>query len=533
MHYTIINLTRFGDLLQTACTVSALKKSGCHSISLICLQQFADAAAFIPRLDHVKAFSGAKLLKNLSANSFSQWTQAFQDLKTWTEEYLNEYGTECIINLTPTIKTRLFTKLLSQLSTLRNGSPVQEIGFCVNEYGFSRNSNIWTSYTQAVTQNRSGSPYNLIDEFRSMLGLAPEVYQLNKPSPELCAQSKQLLTEFSRHCPNINGFVGFQLGASSSMRQWSIERFAELAALLWEKRRYIPVLLGSKEEIPLGENFSELTTVPHFNYIGKSSLQELGAMLCNLTALVSNDTGTLHLATGLGVPVVGIYLATAQVWDTGPYGANQICLEPQLACHPCNFNTPCPNSHICQKSISAQTVFEALCIRLGEKISPCKEGTARIWQGCFQEDGFINYKPLHNDSSLRTVWMQCQRLFYKNLLFKIQTGQQEKYPSNLTVAALPSPVLSEMEKLQTYLLLVREQAVLLQKMPSLKTQEKFLVSTRRLSEFLRQTKFFIPLSLLFEQLLQDNAQDMESIIHFFDTLKEELSVFAEFLSPKN
>lgn len=530
MHYTIINLTRFGDLLQTACTVSALKKSGCHSISLICLQQFADAAAFIPHLDHVKAFSGAKLLKNLSANTFFHWTQAYQELMLWISKYCEEYQSECIINLTPTLKTRLFTKLLSLHCSQKNNMPIQEVGFCVNEYGFNRNSNIWTSYTQAVTRYRGGSPYNLIDEFRSMLDLEPEVYRLNKPNETLCKQSKLLLTDFSRQYPNAKGFVGFQLGASSNMRQWSIERFAELASLVWTKLEHIPILLGSREETALGAKFSELAAVPHFNYIGKSNLQELGAMLCNLTALVSNDTGTLHLATGLGIPVVGIYLATAQVWDTGPYGAGQICLEPQLDCHPCNFNTICPNSHVCQKSIAAQTVFEALCTRLGKKTIYSMEGNARIWQGFFQEDGFINYKALHKDNSLRTLWMQCQRLFYKNLLSKIQTGKQEKYSLCTENGIMLAPVLMEMEKLQAYLLLVREQAVLLQKMPILKNQEKFLVSTRRLSEFLHQTEFFIPLSMLFEQLLQDNAQNMETIIHFFDTLKEELSAFREFLS---
>jgi hypothetical protein len=79
-------------------------------------------------------------------------------------------------------------------------------------------------------------------------------------------------------------------------------------------------------------------------------------------------------------------------------------------------------------------------------------------------------------------------------------------------------------------LLAREQAVLFSKFPEQKNQEKFLASTQRVKIFLRQSQFFIPLSLLYEQLLQDNAQSMEEIIHFFDILKNELMQFARFLN---
>lgn len=530
MHYTIINLTRFGDLLQTACTISALKKSGGHKISLICLNQFKDVTKFIPHLDHVYDFSGASHLNNLHIGDFAHWVKSYQEIKEWVKKYHQEFQTDCIINLTPTVKTRLLTKLLS----LENKN-IQEIGFCVNDYGYIYNTNVWTSYTQAVTQFRGGSPYNLIDEFRSMLGLAPEQYQLNKPDKKACLQAKQLLNVFSATLPECKGFIGFQLGASNAVRQWAIENFAELAKHIWERKQYVAVLLGTKQEQSLAEKFSQKINpfIPYYDYCGKSNLQELGAMLCNLKALVSNDTGTLHLATGLHVPVVGIYLATAQVWDTGPYGEKQVCLEPNLNCHPCNFNVPCKNKHICQKQISAETVFAALCYRLGDTtIDFTKETTARIWEGFFQKDGFINYKALHQDNDIRSLWMQCQRAFYKNILNALQENTQSSY-AGLTIntdALLPAK--QEIEKLHAFVLLAREQAALFSKFPEQKTQEKFLASTQRVKIFLKQSQFFIPLSLLFEQLLQDSAQSMEEIIHFFDILKEELTLFAHFLSSK-
>lgn len=528
MHYTIINLTRFGDLLQTACTISALKKSGDHKISLICLHQFKEVTKFIPYLDHVYDFSGASLLNNLHIGDFAHWVESYQEVKEWVKKYHQEFQPDCIINLTPTVKTRLLTKLLSQQS-----DNIQEIGFCVNEYGFIYNTNVWTSYTQAVTQFRGGSPYNLIDEFRSMLGLAPEQYQLTKPSKKACANAKQLLNIFSATLPAVRGFIGFQLGASNAVRQWDIENFAKLAELIWKKKNYVAILFGTKQEQALVEKFSQKIApyIPYFDYCGKSTLEELGAMLCQVLALVSNDTGTLHLATGLHVPVIGIYLATAQVWDTGPYGDKQLCLEPNLDCHPCNFNTSCQNKYSCQKQISADTVFSALCYRLGEDTPDfSKETTTRIWEGYFQKDGFINYKPLHTEEDIRSQWMQCQRAFYKNLLNTLQKNTQSSYADLAIKTENLLPAKQEMEKLQAFILLAREQAALFSKFPEQKNQEKFLASTQRVKLFLRQSQFFVPLSLLYEQLLQDNAQSMEEIIHFFDILKNELTQFAIFLN---
>lgn len=529
MHYTVINLTRFGDLLQTACTISALKKSGSHKISLICLEQFQDAAQFIPGLDHIFPFSGAKHLKNTETGDFAHWTESYQDLRLWAKRYFEEFRTECIINLTPTVKTRLLTKFLA----LHNPD-IREVGFCVNEFGFSHNTNVWTSYTQAVTKTRGGSPYNLIDEFRSMLNLNPARYELKQPNQEYLDAARNILRDFAAHCPEAKGFVGFQLGASNPIRQWSTENFAELAAIVWQRKKYVPVLLGTKQEQLLADEFSRKIqdSVPFFSYCGKSTLPELAAMLCGMKALVSNDTGTLHLATGLNIPVIGIYLATAQVWDTGPYGAKQICLEPNLDCHPCNFSTICQNGHACQKIISAETVYNVLCYRLNEAYSPFDgEKTSRIWEAFFQEDGFINYKPLHKENGIRTLWMQCQRIFYKNLLCRLDRRESE-YPSLSFYSPETEPALAEINKLQAFVLLTKEQASLFLQMPTQKNQEKFLASTQRIKIFLEQSRFFLPLSLLFEQLLQEYSQTLDNIVRFLDILNKELILFSNFLSQK-
>ena len=528
MNYTIINLTRFGDLLQTACTIAALKKSGKHKISLICLEQFAKATSFIPNLDHIAPFKGTSLLKHISLGDFNNWCTAYQDLTQWIHTYNQEFKPDYIINLTPTPKCRLLARLLA----LQNPQ-IQQIGFCVDEFGFTNNTNAWTSYTQAVTQIRGGSPYNLIDEFRSMLNLAPEKYVLCKPNQELCQNALSYLKENSPQ--DCQGFIGFQLGASNAIRQWSINNFAKLAELIWKQKRLIPVLLGTKTELNLVENFQKHINkeIPYINFCGKSTLDELGAMLYHFKALISNDTGTLHLATGLSIPVIGIYLATAQVWDTGPYGEKQLCLEPMLDCHPCNFNTTCQKNYLCQKIISAETVYSALCYQLGEKNSSfTKNNDARVWEGFFQEDGFINYTPLHitNEIDQRTNWMQWQRILYKNILAKLQQTEHKITNTFFTIKLIPcAQAALELEKILAFLLLAREHANLFSKLTNTKTQENFLASVQRLSNFLKQSSYFLPLYLLFEQLLQEKAKDINELIQFLDVLRTELQDFHSLL----
>lgn len=120
------------------------------------------------------------------------------------------------------------------------------------------------------------------------------------------------------------------------------------------------------------------------------------------------------------------------------------------------------------------------------------------------------------------------KTFYKNLLNKLQNGSENTYPDLCIDNQKLLPAKLEIEKLQAFVLLAREQAFLFSKMPVQKNQEKFLASTQRVKIFLKQSQFLIPLSLLFEQLLQDNAQSMEEIIHFFDIFKRRIDIIFPF-----
>ena len=81
---------------------------------------------------------------------------------------------------------------------------------------------------------------------------------------------------------------------------------------------------------------------------GEFSLQETGALLTRAAALVSGDTGVMHMATGVGTPVVALFGPTVEQFGFFPYNAHASVVERDLACRPCSGQRQrcvCPLGH--------------------------------------------------------------------------------------------------------------------------------------------------------------------------------------------
>ncbi len=98
------------------------------------------------------------------------------------------------------------------------------------------------------------------------------------------------------------------------------------------------------------------------NRIGQTTLEELIAELRECRLLLTNDTGTMHLATLLDVPVVAIFGSTEDRL-TGPLGAGHSVIRHHVECSPC-FLRECPLDFRCMKAVSAEEVTAAVLARL-------------------------------------------------------------------------------------------------------------------------------------------------------------------------
>ncbi|MEI6035284.1 MAG: lipopolysaccharide heptosyltransferase II [Verrucomicrobiae bacterium] len=146
-------------------------------------------------------------------------------------------------------------------------------------------------------------------------------------------------------------------------KRWPAKRFREVIESLSARARCRWVIVGTADDAPIARaisegfgNVSDLT--------GKTSLEGLMDALCGLTALLSNDTGTMHLADFLGVPLVAIFGSTEPSL-TGPRGPASTVIRRQVECSPC-FRRDCPTDFRCMNEIATGDVVSALL----QKISP-------------------------------------------------------------------------------------------------------------------------------------------------------------------
>src|SRR5205823_6438746 len=121
------------------------------------------------------------------------------------------------------------------------------------------------------------------------------------------------------------------------------------------------VLLGAPGDVPLVEEVSRATRAP--SLAGRDRPELLLALLAELDALASGDTGVAHLAAALGTPVVALFGPTNPRL-TAPRGPVAV-IRGDAPCAPCFYRT-CPIDHPCMRAIEATAVIERLDAVLAE-----------------------------------------------------------------------------------------------------------------------------------------------------------------------
>lgn len=414
----VVNLTRFGDLLQCQPLIEDLHRQG-QTVHLVCLDNFSSAQPLLRHVERTWPLPGARLMADMDKD----WRIATALLLEFARAVRSEARPDCVVNLTTTLPARLLTGLLAGGQA---DGQAEIRGFCLDAHGFGQNRGIWSTFLNSGAANRLSAPFNIADMFR-MVGAprtpaAADVQTrqgLADPPQDAQDAADALLAGAP---PETCGFVAVQLGASEARRQWPAHFFAEVGDRLWRERKLCPVLLGSPAERPLAAAYAQAAQGPWVDAVGKTNLTQLAALLRRSKLLFTNDTGTMHLAAGLGVPCLAIFLATAQPCDTGPYLPGCCCLEPALPCHPCPFGRPCPNDLACVTHISPRSV-ESLALswidagrwdaapldRVGRE--------ARVWLTEQDDKGFMTVRCLTEHAAEdRSLWLAQQRIFWRQIL---------------------------------------------------------------------------------------------------------------------
>jgi heptosyltransferase I len=116
--------------------------------------------------------------------------------------------------------------------------------------------------------------------------------------------------------------------SSHAARNWSAERYAAVADHAAGVHGMRVVLVGGRsgEEARMGTAIAAVARSPLVNQIGKDTLPQLLGLMSQSSVLLSPDSGPAHMATLVGLPVIGLYAAT-RTDRAGPYYSRQWCID--------------------------------------------------------------------------------------------------------------------------------------------------------------------------------------------------------------
>lgn len=148
-------------------------------------------------------------------------------------------------------------------------------------------------------------------------------------------------------------------------KQWGPDRFADVARD-GIRKGLVPVLVGSAGDASAADVLRAIASdgSPLLDLIGMTKLDELIGILAGAEAVVSNDSGVMHLAAALRRPTVGIFGSTSPVWtsSSAPWVRNLYAAYP---CSPC-YRRTCPIGYGCLRAIHPADAVRAVEELLGE-----------------------------------------------------------------------------------------------------------------------------------------------------------------------
>ncbi len=232
---------------------------------------------------------------------------------------------------------------------------------------------------------RDRTAYEVDEHLRvaGLLGIEPDGRELDLfLTDEERAEAGELLDAALGGETDRLTLVGLHPGASREIRRWPAERFAELGSRILDSGRAHPFFVFGPREQDLATAIlawyerNELSAPPIIN---PSSVRMLGALFARATAVVTNNTGPMHLATAVRIPGVFIHGPTPVDRWHPPYPGNE-AVYGDVGCRPCDSPRCRMDSLLCMEAVGVDHVYDAL-MRVLDRATPAAEMSAAHSKG--------------------------------------------------------------------------------------------------------------------------------------------------------
>ncbi len=407
----LINITRMGDLVQMGTLLQRLQHEWPGAaVDLVVDRRFASVASLLPHLRHVIPYDFHALVDESRAQAKDVVT-LFQDMTRWAAPLVDAQYDRAI-NLTFNRRSGFLTSYVG----------AREIrGIAAPKDGDVAIHNPWMAYLTDVHNQRAFNQFNLVDIY-ALGGSGPGPFAplsiTVPPSTERWAR------EFlSPHGGPQTTWVAVQVGASDSMKAWRPELFGQTLADLSRRTKVGYVFIGTEEERKVSllaqHAYQQAGGTGHrCEAIGRTTLPQLAALLKQCRLLLTNDTGPMHLAVGVGTTVVDLSVGHVDFRETGPYGPGHLIVQPEMACAPCGFDQVCFH-HACKDRIVPAQIA-ALCAHVlyGAEFPEATTGI-RIYGSRIDEDWLGSARLLAGRGDATVEWYGR---FWRRFWFEQFTG---------------------------------------------------------------------------------------------------------------
>lgn len=336
----ILQVTRFGDLIQTYQAVQSLKTSyPQYRIVLIGRSQFVSPLNFIlsKAFDEVYAIDTKKIFKEHETKGLNP---SIDQLNSFLNTIKSE-SIEVLINLS-------FSKSSNYLMSLIPST--HKIG---PYYDFSNRLVIndkWSQMLYATVMRGTSNPYSLVDLFKNIVGIKDPSSKKSHLTLVKNERKKNII---------IHPF------ASQERKMWRPEKWVEVIyKTLKENEHHTITLVGAKNESLKSQLIIENPLLKTYsnrlkNLTGKTNLEELHHELESSVLFVGHDSMVGHLASLTNTPSLTVSIGSVRPYETTPYHSQAYNLSPRTKCFPCFPSDKC-GYYQCHHDIPYQAVTSGI-----------------------------------------------------------------------------------------------------------------------------------------------------------------------------